>query len=374
MAKRDYYEVLGVSKTAGKDEIKKAYRKLAVKYHPDKNPDNKAAEDKFKEAAEAYEVLSSEEKRQKYDQFGHSAMNGGQDFHQHADMNDIFESFGDVFGDLFGGSGQRRQQKKSGPTPQNGHDLTQNITVTLKQAFEGTKKEIKIYHYISCTGCKGSGCKPGTSPSMCQTCKGSGSQHYRQGFFQYSQPCSSCHGQGFSIAAPCSNCRGQSRTQKHDKLSINIPTGIYNKAELRLSNAGDAGVFGGRAGDLYLHIMVEPNNKFERQDNDLVTTITLSYAQLVLGCQMEIEHITGEKIAVKIPKGCPVGKKIVLPGKGFSHLRSTGRGNLVIVTQCHIPTKINKEVKETLLEYDKKLQETSSDTGGFTGFFKRFLG
>lgn len=375
MSKRDYYEVLGVSKSSGQDEIKKAYRKLALKYHPDRNPDNKEAEEKFKEAAEAYEVLSDSTKRQKYDQFGHAGMQGGSDFHQYQDMGDIFESFGDVFGDLFGmGGGRQRKRTKSGPTPQRGHDLSQKIEITLQEAYEGCKKEIKAYHYVSCDSCSGSGCSAGTKPSACSNCKGSGAIHYQQGFFTYQQACTSCHGQGFTIASPCTTCRGQSRIQKHDRFSVSIPAGIFDQAELRLAGKGDSGIFGGKAGDLYLAVHIKPHAHFFRRDNDLVTELTLTYPQLVLGCQIEIDMLDSSKQDIKIPKGCGVGKEIIIPGKGFKLLRGSGKGNLIIKTQCDIPSKVNAETKALLLQYDAKLKEQKSNPGGITGFFKKFLG
>lgn len=374
--KRDYYEIFGVEKSASADEIKKAYRKLAMKYHPDRNPDNKEAEDKFKEATEAYEVLSDQAKRQKYDQLGHAGMGAG-DYGQYSDFGDIFENFGDIFEGIFGqGGGQRRARKKSGPTPQQGHNLSQRADISLQEAYTGIKKEIKIYHYQPCEGCKGSGCKKGTKPSACATCKGMGNIHYQQGFFAYTQPCTSCYGQGFKIASPCSECRGQSRVQKHEKLNITIPAGIYQNAELRVSGKGDAGIFGGPSGDLYLVINIASHQKFNRRENDLVTTLNLTYPQLVLGCQVEIENIDGTRETIKVSKGCPVGKEILVPGKGFAMLHSKGRGNLAIITNCDIPVKLNEETKKVLLDYAEKLGDAraSSSTGGISGFFKRFLG
>lgn len=373
--KRDYYEVLGVAKNASQDEIKKAYRKLAMQYHPDRNPGNAQAEEKFKEATQAYEVLSDQAKRQKYDQFGHAGMEHG-DYGQHSNFSDIFENFGDIFEGIFGQAGHKRSRKKGGPTAQQGHDLSQRIDISLQEAYTGVKKELKIYHYQPCESCKSTGCKEGTKPTECSTCKGNGNLHYQQGFFAYSQPCSSCYGQGFKISSPCTECRGQSRVQKHEKLNITIPTGIYQNAELRVSGKGDAGIFGGPAGDLYLVVNITANSKFYRRENDLVTTLNLTYPQLVLGCQVEIENIDGTRETIKIPKGCPVGKEIKVPDKGFAKLHSKGRGDLVIITNCDIPTKLNDETKKALLEYAEKLGNNSSSSceGGISGFFKRFLG
>ena len=373
MSKRDYYETLGVSKDASKSEVKKAYRKLAIKYHPDRNPDNQEAEDKFKEATEAYEVLSNDSKKQKYDQFGHSGMHGGSDYHQYSNMGDIFSQFGDVFSDLFGGG--RQQPQRTGPTPARGHDLTQSITISLRDSFLGLKKEIRIYRYERCETCGSTGSKPGTKPTVCSTCQGSGQVAYQQGFFSFARPCSACNGQGFKIDSPCPTCKGQSRKQKREKLSVKIPAGIYDRAELRISHKGDAGIYGGSTGDLYITIHIEPDTKFFRRNDDLVTRLNLTYPQLVLGCQVEIENIAETKETLKIPKGCPVDKEILIPGKGFPKLSGYGAGNLIIITQCNIPRKLNAETKKSLLDYAEKLgNQGSSSDGGITGFFKKFLG
>ncbi len=373
MTKRDFYEILGVSKDASQSEIKKAYRKLALKHHPDRNPDNKEAEDKFKEASQAYEVLSDTSKRQKYDKFGHSGMQGGADYHEYSDFGDIFSAFGDIFGDIFGGGQQR--QRQSGPTPQRGHDLAQNIEISLKESYLGCKKDILIYHYVQCETCGGSGCKPGTKPNICAQCHGSGSVHISKGFFAFSQPCTSCNGQGFTIQSPCTICRGQSRIQKREKFTISIPAGIYDGAELRVRNRGDAGIFGGTIGDLYIRVKVTSNNKFWRKKNDLITHLNLTYPQLVLGCQVEIENIDGHKQTVKIPKGCPVGEEVTIVGKGFPNTSGYGKGNLVIITKCDIPKKLDIETKKSLLEYSEKLGNQAKDSNmGISGFFKKFLG
>lgn len=370
--KRDYYEILGVAKNASQDEIKKAYRKLALQYHPDRNPGNKDAENKFKEAAEAYEILSDEKKRQQYDQFGHSATQGSGHYEN---MEDIFENFSDIFENLFGaGAGRRSTKRTSGPTPQRGHDLAQRIEITLKEAYTGCQKEIKIYHFEQCARCNGSGSKEGSKPAHCTACGGAGSILQRQGFFTFSQVCPTCNGQGFRITNPCSECRGQTRVQKHEKLSVTIPAGIYHNAELRIVGKGDAGIFKGESGDLYLGIEVLPDKHFARRDNDLVTTLALTYPQLVLGCHIEIENIEGTKESIKIPKGCPVGKEIIVTGKGFARLRSSGHGNLVVITNCDIPTKLTDETRAALMAYAEKLGNSSNNQGGISGFFKRFLG
>lgn len=381
MAKRDYYEVLGVSKSANEQEIKAAYRKLALKYHPDRNPDNKAAEEKFKEASEAYEVLSDAEKKQRYDQMGHAAFEGGMGGHgPHGGMNmdDIFEHFGDIFGDIFGGAGQgqgRRRKKSTGPEPKRGHDLYKEVVIDLKDAFMGTKEEISYNHFVSCAQCSGKGMQPGTSVKECGTCHGAGQVQFRQGFFMYSQACSTCGGQGYMISNPCTTCKGQSRVQQYEKFSVNIPKGIYDGAELRITGKGDAGVYGGPAGDLFIKVLVQEDKKFQRDGDDLVCTVMLTYPQLVLGSQVEIESIDGSKETIKIPKGCPVGEKITVKEKGFQKLRGNSRGSLVIITQCHIPKSLSADAKQKLMDYSESIgTETSAHDSTIVGFFKKFLG
>ncbi|HRN78042.1 MAG TPA: molecular chaperone DnaJ [Candidatus Dependentiae bacterium] len=375
MNKKDYYDVLGVPRTASADEIKSAYRKLALKYHPDRNPDNKEAEEKFKEAATAYETLSDDKKRRTYDQFGHDAAQGMGSGGYHGggfggmNMEDIFEAFGDIFGS------QQRKRRAHGPQAIRGHDLTKEISISLKDAFLGVKKEISYYHFFNCQTCDGKGAKPGTTTQSCTTCKGMGQIQYQQGFFMYAQACSSCAGQGYIIASPCSSCSGQSRIQQYDKFTVTIPAGIYDNAELRITGKGDAGVYGGQPGDLFLKIKIQPDAKFTRADDDLVCRIMLTYPQLVLGCQVEIESIDGTKETIKIPKGCPVGERIVIPGKGFQKLRSKVRGNLVVITECQVPKKLSKEAKDALNKYSEIIGTETESSGGFiSGLFKKFLG
>ena len=374
MSKRDFYEVLGVSRSATIDEIKAAYRKLALQYHPDRNPGNKESEEKFKEAAEAYEALSDTQKRKAYDQFGHAGMGqqaGGGFGHGPMNMDDIFENFGDIFGDMFG---QRRTRKKSGPEPRRGHDLHKDITITLKEAFTGTKQEIGYYHFETCDICKGKGTKLGTKPTTCATCKGAGQMQFSQGFFVYAQTCSSCGGQGFTIPSPCTDCNGQSRKQIYDKFNVTIPAGIFDSAELRIAGKGDAGIFGGSSGDLFLKVNVRPDPNFKRTDDDLTCTVLLTYPQLVFGSQVEIETIDGTKETIKIVKGCPIGERIIIAGKGFPKLRGSGRGNLVVVTNCDIPKKLSETGKQLLSEYSKEIGTSTQGTSGIAGFFKKFLG
>ena len=377
--KKDFYDILGVDRSASKAEVKTAYRKLALKYHPDRNPDNKPAEEKFKEAAEAYEVLSDDSKRQQYDQFGHAGfqgMGGGGGGGPHMNMDDIFEQFGDVFGDIFGGGGQqRRRSGPVGPEPKRGHDLHKDVSITLKDAYLGKKEEINFYHFSNCEACSSKGVQTGTKARMCNTCGGAGQTQTRQGFFAFSQPCSPCGGHGFTIPSPCKTCKGQSRVQKYDKFSVNIPAGVYSDAELRIASKGDAGVYGGPSGDLFLKIRILGDKKFKRIDNNLVCSVMVTYPQLVLGSQDEIESIDGTKFTIKIPKGCPVGEKIIIPGKGFVNLRNKVRGNLEVITKCHVPKKISPAAKKALSEYFEEVGTDVADGGNsILGFFKKLLG
>ena len=377
--KQDYYEILGVSKNATPDEIKSAYRKLALKYHPDRNPDNKEAEEKFKTAAEAYSVLSDHEKRKHYDQYGTADMGAGMGgFGQDMNMEDIFENFGDIFETLFGGGGgaRKKSNKRAGPAPRRGHDLHKEITISFKESFIGTKKEISYYRFVVCDACSGKGAKPGTSVETCATCQGTGQQFYRQGFFSFSQTCPTCGGQGFTIQNPCTNCKGQTRVQKLDTFEVNIPAGIFDGAELRVAGKGDAGIFGGPAGDLIIRVTILADKKFKRIDNHLACNVMVSYPELVFGCQVEIESIDGSKETIKIPKGTPVNHTITIAGRGFPHLRSKGRGNVIITILCHIPTSLSNEAKDALKKYSELIgtQITDTTNGSIAGFFKKFLG
>ncbi len=373
MSKRDYYDILGVTKSASQDEIKAAYRKKALQYHPDRNPGNKEAEEKFKEASEAYEVLSDAQKRQQYDQFGHAGMNGMGGGAGGMNMDDIFENFGDIFGTMFG-QGQQRK-RANGPRAQRGHDLSKEISISLKDSYLGTKQEVSYYRFFPCDTCNGMGMKKDTKAVQCATCGGYGEVRHQQGFFMYAQACHACGGKGFTIPSPCSGCNGQSRTQKYDKFTVTIPEGIFDDAELRIAGKGDAGVYGGSSGDLFIKVHVTEDKKFKRVGDDLVCHVLVTYPQLVLGSQIEIESIDGTKKPIKIPKGCPVGERILVAGQGFVNLRTKVRGNLVVITKCHVPKKLSTEAKDLLTKYSELIgTEPSDESGSILGFFKKFLG
>lgn len=377
MEHKDFYSTLGVAREASQDDVKKAYRKLAMKYHPDRNPDNKEAEAKFKEINQAYEILGDEQKRRKYDQFGHTeqGFGGGSGFHSsNVNVDDILKGFSDAFGfgDIFG---QGHANRRVGPEPRQGHDLRHTVTISLKDAFLGAKRDIAYYHFAPCNTCDSTGCTKGTKATTCTQCKGSGQVHYQQGFYVYAQHCSACRGLGYQIASPCAACGGQSRVQVYDKFTVSIPRGIYDGAELKVGGKGDAGVYGGPAGDLLMQVTVTPDKTFSRIDDDVVCTLSLTYPQLVFGCQLDVESIDGSRHTVKIPKGCPVGERIVIKGEGFYKLRGNSRGNLIIVTQCHIPTKLDAAAKEALNNYSDAIgTDAKSHEGSISSFFKKFLG
>lgn len=376
MNQTDYYKILGVTRSATNDEIKAAYRKLALKYHPDRNPDNKEAEEKFKEAAQAYEILSDSKKRAQYDQFGQTGPEGMGEGNNYTNMNmdDIFENFGDIFGSMFGSNTQKR--KATGPSPKAGLDLGKEIVISLKDSFLGIKKDISYYRFTTCKQCKGSGTREKTKPQACSTCKGLGQLQYRQGFFMYAQTCSNCAGEGFIILNPCQSCHGQSRIQQYDKFTVSIPAGVFDNAELRIPEKGDAGVYGGPSGNLYIKVKIQEDKNFKRIKDDLICSVILTYPQLTLGCQVEIESIDGSKHTIKIPRGCQIGERILIPGKGFLKLRGNVRGNLVVITQCHIPKTLSPAAKKVLNTYSKEIGTTvtNNQDGYIASFFKKFLG
>jgi molecular chaperone DnaJ len=377
--KKDFYEVLGVSKSATADDIKSAYRKLAMKYHPDRNPGNKEAEEKFKEAAQAYEVLSDADKRRRYDQVGHNAyqnMGQGGPGYQDMDMDDIMSQFGDIFGAMFGQQQQsRRRSTKTAPEPKKGSDLIKDVVLTLKESFVGIQKEISYQRFVSCDTCSGKGAKPGTLYETCRTCKGAGQVTYQQGFFMFNQTCSTCSGEGFTIPSPCTTCRGQSRVQKLDRFTIQIPAGIADGEQIRIADKGDAGTFGGKSGSLYIRVKVQADKNFRRVGDDLECDVLLTYPELVLGCQVEIENIDGSKETIKVPKGCSVNERIVVAGKGFPDVRAKNRGSLIVIAKCYIPKKISTPARDLLTQYSQEVGPVPENKdGGIIGFFKKFLG
>ena len=358
MAKRDFYDVLGVSKTASPEELKSAYRKLAVKHHPDKNPGNKTAEDKFKEASEAYGILSDREKKQNYDNFGHAAFEGGGGRQgggfSGGDFSDIFEDF---FGD-FGGGGQSSRNKRN--SNNRGSDLRYDLSITLEEAYEGKKQDIKFSTTEKCNTCKGNGSKPGSSPEKCTYCGGNGKVRSNQGFFTVQQTCPQCAGSGEEITNPCNDCNGQGNKQTSKKISVTIPKGVDDGTRIRLASKGEAGTRGGSSGDLYLFINVHSHALFKRSDENLFFEFPISIADAALGTTIEIPTIDGGRAKIKIPDGTQNGKQFRLKGKGMPYMRGSGNGDLYVQVNTEVPISLNKEQKE-LLEKFRKIENEKSN-------------
>ena len=360
MAKRDFYDVLGVNKNANPEELKSAYRKLAVKYHPDKNPGDKASEDKFKEASEAYGILSDKEKKQNYDNFGHAAFKGGGGRQSGgfggfggADFSDIFEDF---FGD-FGGGGRSRGRRN---TSNKGSDLRYDLSITLEEAYEGKKQDIKFSTTEKCNTCKGNGSKPGHSPDRCTVCGGNGKVRSNQGFFTVQQTCPQCAGSGEEITNPCNDCNGQGNKQASKKISVTIPKGVDDGTRIRLAGKGEAGSRGGANGDLYLFINVHSHDLFKRSDENLFFEFPISIADAALGTTIEIPTIDGGKAKIKIPDGTQNGKQFRLKGKGMPYMRGSGNGDLYVQVNTEVPISLNKEQKE-LLEKFREIENEKSN-------------
>ncbi len=346
MVQRDYYEVLGVSRTASDEEIKRAYRKKALEHHPDRNPDNPEAEQRFKEAAEAYEVLRDPEKRARYDAYGHAGLgNGGAGF---ASADDIFAHFGDIFGDIFGFSmGGRR----GGPRAAAGADLRYNLTVTFEQAARGADITLSIPRRETCDDCKGQGAAPGSERETCRRCGGAGQVRNSQGFFQFVVPCPTCRGEGSTIPNPCPRCKGSGTVQTTRELSVRVPAGVDSGTRLRVRGEGEPGVHGGPHGDLYVFIEVEEDKTFQRQGQDLVLTREISFAKAALGCTLSVPGLDGE-LELKIPRGTQSGKVFSLPGKGLPYLGQKRRGDLLVRIVVVTPTGLSSEQERLLLEFE----------------------
>jgi len=359
MAKRDYYDVLGVNKSASADQIKSAYRKLAVKYHPDKNPDDKTAEEKFKEASEAYHVLSNSERKQNYDNFGHAAFeNGGggrggfSDFDFSSHFSDIFEDF---FGEGFGG-GRRRGRR----TNYRGSDLRYDLSITLEEAYKGKKQDIKFSTSEKCNTCRGSGSKTGHDAGSCSMCGGRGQVRSSQGFFTVQQTCPQCGGDGEEITHPCTSCGGQGKKQATKRLSVTIPKGVDDGTRIRLSGKGEAGSRGAGSGDLYLFINVHSHELFKRSDENLFFEFPVSIADAALGTSIEIPTIDGSKAKIKIPAGTQSGKQFRLREKGMPHMRGGGYGDLYVQVNTEVPVNLNSKQKE-LLEKFREIENEKSN-------------
>ncbi|WP_417786585.1 molecular chaperone DnaJ [Stutzerimonas xanthomarina] len=373
MAKRDYYEVLGVERGASEAELKKAYRRLAMKHHPDRNPGDKAAEDAFKEANEAYEVLSDAGKRQAYDQYGHAGVDpqmgaGAGAAYGNANFSDIF---GDVFSDFFAGG---RGSSRGGA--QRGSDLRYTLELDLEEAVRGTTVTIRVPALAECKTCDGSGAKKGTSPVTCTTCGGIGQVRMQQGFFSVQQTCPRCHGSGKMISDPCGSCHGQGRVEEQKTLSVKVPPGVDTGDRIRLTGEGEAGAQGGPAGDLYVVVNVREHLIFQRDGKHLYCEVPISFADAALGGELEVPTLDG-RVKLKIPEGTQTGKQFRLRGKGVAPVRGGAAGDLLCRVAVETPVNLGKRQRELLDEFRKTLQSDSSHSPKASGWFegvKRFFG
>lgn len=355
MSKRDYYEVLGVQKNASEADLKKAFRRLAMKYHPDRMPGDKEAEVKFKEAKEAYEVLAEPSKRAAYDQFGHAGVEqggmggGGHGGAGPGGFGDIFE---DIFGDIFGGGGGRR----SGTRAYRGSDLQYNLELSLEEAVSGTEVDIRIPSMQTCDTCSGSGAKKGSHPQSCSTCHGQGQVRMQQGFFSIQQTCPQCHGTGKIISDPCDDCHGQGRVEEQRTLSVRIPMGVDTGDRIRLSGEGEAGLNGGPAGDLYVQVILKEHELFTRDGDNLFCTVPIRFTTAALGGDLEVPTLDG-KVTLTIPPETQSGKKFRLRNKGVKSVRSASVGDLICTAMVETPVNLTKRQRELLAELDESMDE-----------------
>ena len=373
MSKRDYYEVLGVARNASEADVKKAFKRLAMKHHPDRNPGDARAEEQFKEAKAAYDVLSDPKKRSAYDQFGHAGVDaaggfgGSGDFAGGGSFQDIF---GDVFGDIFGGRGGRRGGR--------GSDLRYDLSLTLEEAVAGKDVKIKIPTLVDCQFCGGSGAKPGTKPKTCPTCHGHGQVRMQQGFFSIQQTCPQCRGTGHVIEEPCGHCRGRGRLQEEKTLSVKVPAGVDTGDRIRLSGEGERGEHGGPAGDLYVQVQVQEHPIFTREDNHLYCEVPIGFVTAALGGDMEVPTLDG-KVMLKIPAGTQTGKMFRVRGKGVKPVRGGPVGDLICRVALETPVNLTRRQEELLREFDESVREGGSRHSpqshswldGVKGFFEK---
>lgn len=364
MAKRDFYEILGVARDANAAEVKAAYRKLAMQFHPDRNPGDKAAEDKFKEASAAYEVLSDSEKRARYDRFGHQGVEG-QGFQ---DVNDIFSSFGSIFEEFFGfngGAGGRRGG------PRRGADLRYDMAIEFNEAVFGVEREVEFERPTKCEPCKGTGAKDGSARNQCRTCGGVGQVRRQQGFFAIATTCPTCQGEGSTVDKPCTECRGAGAVMKKRKITVKVPQGVDSGVRLRITGEGEPGPAGGPSGDLYVVLHVKESDRFTRDGLDLILDQPIGIAQAALGAKINVTTLEGE-IEVDIPAGSQFGDRLTIAGGGVPHLKGIGRGDLHIELQIAVPRKLTKEQRELLEKYAEISGEGTQTPSG--GFFHRMFG
>jgi molecular chaperone DnaJ len=364
MEEKDYYKILEVSRDASGEEIKKNYRKIAMQYHPDRNPGNREAEERFKVASEAYEVLRDPEKRQIYDQYGIEGVKGT-GFSGFRGFEDIFSAFGDIFEDFFGFGRTFKQRAK----PRSGVDLRYDLKISFYEAAFGKETEIEIPKSVLCEMCSGTGANPGTSPAHCPNCKGTGQVTRSQGFFTISTTCAQCHGQGKYIANPCKECRGAGSVRRNKKIHIRIPPGVDTGSRLRIRGEGEDGERGGSSGDLFLFISLEPNDFFSRDGDDIICQIPLSFPQAALGSEIEV-HTLNAKRVLTIPKGTETGEIFRIKGEGFPKLRGYGRGDQLVQVIVRTPKNLSKRQEEILREFEELRRRKGSEGEGWRKVFK----
>ncbi|MGB0959394.1 MAG: molecular chaperone DnaJ [Halocynthiibacter sp.] len=377
MAKRDYYEILGVSKGATDAEIKKAYRQKAKEFHPDRNADNPNAEDQFKEANEAYEILKDAEKKAAYDRYGHAAFEGGMGGGHPGGgfgggQGDFGSAFSDIFEDLFGGGGGGGFGGGARNRATRGSDLRYNLRVTLEEAYSGLQKTITVPTSVACDGCNGTGAESGAEPTTCPTCSGMGKVRAQQGFFTVERTCPTCNGQGQMIKDPCKKCHGQGRIEKERSLSVNIPEGVETGTRIRLSGEGEAGLRGGPAGDLYIFIEVRPHAIFEREGDHLHFRVPVDFTTAALGGDIEVPTIDGGRTRVKIPQGSQSGRQMRLKHKGMPALRSGPQGDMYIELGVETPVNLTKRQKEILREFSEIEADNHPEGDSFFNKVKKF--
>jgi molecular chaperone DnaJ len=378
MAKRDYYEVLGVGRSADEKELKSAFRKLAKQHHPDANPESKASEQKFKEINEAYDVLKDPQKRAAYDRFGHRAFEGGmggQGPFTHGGFGPEFtSSMSDIFEDLFGEfmGGRRGGGRRQGSGSQRGSDLRYNMEISLTEAYLGKTAQIRVPSSVTCEVCGGKGAKPGSSPKTCPTCQGSGAVRQSSGFFTVERTCQTCQGRGQVISDPCTNCHGAGRLTKERTLSVNIPAGVEDGTRIRLAGEGEAGLRGGPTGDLYIFLSIKPHEFFQRDGADLFCRVPISMTVAALGGEIEVPTIDGKKARVAVPEGTQAGKQFRLRSKGMPVLRSGQAGDMYIQVSVETPVNLSRRQKELLKEFEQEAKDNSPQSEGFFARAKAF--
>ena len=371
MSKRDYYEILGVTRTCNEGELKAAFRKLAMQHHPDRNPGDSECEHRFKELNEAYDVLKDGDKRAAYDRFGHAAFEHGSGG-GHGFGADFASTFSDIFEDLFGMGGRRGGGRASGR--ERGSDLRYNMEISLDEAYEGKTAQIRIPTSVICEACSGSGAKAGTKPKVCATCGGAGKIRHAQGFFTLERTCPTCGGRGQSIDDPCAACAGAGRVTRERTLSVNIPPGVEDGTRIRLAGEGEAGLRGGPAGDLYIFLSLAAHEFFQRDGADLHCRVPISMVAAALGGEFEVPAIDGGKARVKVPAGTQTGRRFRLSGKGMPVLRSKQTGDMYVQVAVETPQNLNKRQREILAEFEKlSSRETQPESAGFFSRVKEFL-